>query len=260
MIDVTLASMEENVGDIFEKKYALNYFDFDKNYKLKPMTMMNFLQDISTIHFETRTGHVSKEILNGLWVIVEWQIYLDEMPDQVMSLTIKTEPTYFRKFIAYRNYKIEDESGRCIGSGYSKWAYINPETRRQSNLPKILNEIFMVEENADKPDKLIFEAFETHLFEDTHFTSVYSDLDINKHVNNVTYIRWAIDTLGSEFLDYRKLSALKVSFKREVFEGENVRVSTAKKETAMGAVSSHFVFNNDGELCVQLELDWLQNI
>lgn len=242
--------MEGIVADIYEKKYALNYFDFDKNYKLKPMTMMNFLQDISTIHFETRTAHISKDILNGLWVIVEWQIYLDEMPDQVMSLTIKTEPTYFRKFIAFRNYRIEDETGRCIGSGYSKWAYINPETRKQSNLPKILNEIFMVEENADKPDKLIFEEIEAHLFEDIQITSVYSDLDINNHVNNVTYIRWAIDSLGSEFLDQRKLCALKVSFKREVFEGEIVKVSTAKKETASGAVSSHFIINKDGELCV----------
>lgn len=249
--------MEGTVGDIYEKKYALNYFDFDKNYKLKPMTMMNFLQDISTIHFEKRTANVSKEILNGLWVIVEWQIFLDKMPDQVMSLTIKTEPTYFRKFIAYRNYRIEDETGKCIGSGYSKWAYINPETRRQSNLPKILNEIFSVEENADKPDKLIFEEIDISLYEDIQIKSVYSDLDINNHVNNVTYIRWAIDSLGSQFLDQRQLCALKVSFKREVFESENVKVSTAKKETATGAVSSHFIFNKDGELCVQLELDWL---
>jgi len=244
------------MGDIFEKKYALNYYDFDKNYKLKPTTMMNLLQDISTIHFESRTDHLSREILNGLWVIVEWQVTMDQMPEKIMTLTVKTEPIYFRKFIAYRRYEIEDELGVKIGSGISKWAYIDPFTRRQANLPKILNEIFNVDEAAEKPERFEFDILEPSSFFESQRMSVFSDLDINKHVNNVTYIKWAIDTLGSAFLDSRTIKALKVTFKREVFEEEVVTVSTAKKETAAGAVSSHIISNSESNLCVQLQLEW----
>ncbi len=248
----------------FEKQYAAYNYDFDKNRTLKPMTVMNFLQDISTEHFETATAHVPKDILNGLWVIVEWHIQFGDLPQLASYINVKTIPTYFRKFIAYRDYIIEDSAGNALATGMSKWAYIDPVSRRQSNLPKLLNEIFSVPEDADKPGKLDFETISTDIanLPDYEVVSVYSDLDVNCHVNNVTYIRWAIDALGSGFMDQAKLTELKVNFKREVFEGEKVIVETYKKEIApegdkpTKAITIHEIKSSTGETCVKLQLNW----
>ena len=185
---------------------------------------MNFLQDISTLHFGIRTAHLSEASLPGLWVIVEWQVDLFEMPDAVMDLTVKTEPNYFRKFIAYRRYEIDDDKGKQLGQAISKWAYIDPTTRKQINIPKLLNDVFEVEENCEKPGKIEYEEMEGATLEEMTRTSVYSDIDVNHHVNNVTYIKWAIDALGSELLDHYQLKTLKVSFRREVFEGDRKSV------------------------------------
>lgn len=245
----------------YEKLYPVHNFDFDKNRKLKPMTVMNFLQDISTQHFETATAHVSEEVLKGLWVIVEWQVDFHQMPSLVSCLKVKTIPTYFRKFIAYRDYVIEDDAGNLIASGMSKWAYIDPISRKQVQIPKILNAIFSVREDADKPSKIEFETREENetLFQPQEMQekiSVYSDLDVNHHVNNITYLRWAIDSLGSQFMDGVILSSLKVNFKREVFEGEIVMIETHKKITADKAVTLHDIKTEKGELCVKVQLDW----
>ena len=244
------------MGQVYEKKYALNYFDFDKNYKLKPTTLMNFLQDISTLHFGVRTAHLSEAELPGLWVIVEWQVDLFEMPDTVMDLTVKTEPNYFRKFIAYRRYEIEDNKGKQLGEAISKWAYIDPLSRKQINIPKLLNHVFEVDENCKKPGKVEFEDMEGATLDEMTRTSVYSDIDVNHHVNNVTYIKWAIDALGSELLDRYQLKTLKVSFKREVFEGEAVTVRTEVKETAQCAVSKHEILSSDQTVCVVIQIEW----
>ncbi len=244
------------MGQIYEKKYALNYFDFDKNYKLKPTTLMNFLQDISTLHFGVRTTHLSESELPGLWVIVEWQVDLFEMPATVMDLTVKTEPNYFRKFIAYRRYEIADDKGMQLGQAISKWAYIDPTTRKQINIPKLLNDVFEVDENCEKPGKIEFEEMQGATLDEMTRKSVYSDIDVNHHVNNVTYIKWAIDALGSELLDQYRLKTLKVSFKREVFEGEEVVVSTEVKETAQSAVSKHQILSSDKTVCVVVQIDW----
>ena len=97
---------------------------------------------------------------------------------------------------------------------------------------------------------------------DYEVVSVYSDLDVNCHVNNVTYIRWAIDALGSDFMDQAKLTELKVNFKREVFEGEKVIVETYKKEIAPAgdkpteAITIHEIKSSSGETCVRLQLTW----
>ena len=244
------------MGQVYVKKYALNYFDFDKNYKLKPTTLMNFLQDISTLHFGVRTQHLSDAELPGLWVIVEWQVDLLELPATVMDLTVKTEPNYFRKFIAYRRYEIIDDKGKQLGTAISKWAYIDPTTRKQINIPKLLNAVFEVEENCEKPGKVDFEDMEGATLNEMTRMSVYSDIDVNHHVNNVTYIKWAIDALGSEFLDHYQLKTLKVAFKRELFEGEAVTVSTEIKETALGAVSKHQILSSDLTVCVVVQIDW----
>lgn len=244
------------MGKLFDRKYQLNYFDFDKNYKLKPTTMMNFLQDISTIHFESMTQSISEDVLIGLWVIVEWQITFEHMPKNTGDIIVGTEPTYFRKFIAYRQYEIADLLGNPIGSGISKWAYIDPVSRKQVNIPKILNEVFGVSEHAEKPNKLIFQSFDNLSSDKIQRLAVYTDIDVNKHVNNVTYIRWALDALGSDFLDQYQLSNLKVSFKKEVFEGQMVTIESVKKETATGAISQHNILNEDEQSCVQVEFTW----
>lgn len=241
---------------IYERIYALNYYDFDKNYRLKPTTIMNFLQDISTLHFETKTAELPKGSLPGLWVIVEWNVTILEMPKKVMDLIVRTEPTYFRKFIAYRRYEVLGDEGQIIAEGISKWAYIDPELRKQVNIPKVLNAVFGVPENADKPAKIDFENMDDIAASESLRKSVYSDIDVNDHVNNVTYIKWAIDTLDGRFMNRHALGALKVSFKKEVLEDETVLIQTKIKETANEAVSNHVILDENGCICVQTQFDW----
>lgn len=246
------------MGQVYEKKYALNHFDFDKNHKLKPMTLMNFLQDISTLHFDASTEHLSESELPGIWVIVEWQVDFFVMPDTVIDLTVKTEPIFFRKCISYRKYEFEDDHGNHLGQAISKWAYIDPNTRKQINIPPVLNDVFEVAENCEKPGKIVFEDVVGIRLEDMTRTSVYSDIDTNRHVNNVTYIRWAIDALGSKLLDGYQLKTLKVFFKREIFEGESVVISTEVKETAHSAVTKQQIISSDQTVCVVVQIEGIE--
>lgn len=247
---------ESQMGVTFTKTYAMNYYDFDKNYRLKPVSLMNTLQDISTLHFETATAHVADALLDGVWVIVEWQVEMEILPCTVEPVILTTEPTYFRKFIAYRNYLIKSPTGELLGTAISKWAYINKTTRRQSNIPKLLNEVFQVEEHAEKPDKIQMASLELERSEIYHTKSVYSDIDINNHVNNVAYIRWVIDALGEAFHNKHPFKGLKVSYKKEVLIGEKMAIHSQIKETDKITVSNHQLYNEADELCVHLSFEW----
>lgn len=241
------------MGLKYEREYQLNYFDFDKNYQIKPTTLMNFLQDISTRHFEDATCDVPREDLPGLWVIVEWDIKKNDVSLKAGMIKVVTEPIYFRKFIAYRRYEIYNHENELVLTGYSKWAYIDPVLRKQVNIPKFLNALFHVEADAEKPDKLSFS--DLSMIEQPSercLQAVYTDLDVNKHVNNITYIRWAIDSLGSAYMDGHRFSELKVAFKKEVFEDQQIKVSTKIKETATETISEHLICDLDDQLFVQV--------
>ena len=51
---------------------------------------------------------------------------------------------------------------------------------------------------------------------------MFSDIDYNRHVNNVRYIGWAVDVLPMELLEEKPLRGLTINFNHEVHPGETV--------------------------------------
>lgn len=249
------------MGVTYVQEYGLNTYDFDKNGKVRLTSLVNFLQDISTRHFESAVRDRFEGSL-GLWVIVEWKVNIVKMPETVMNIKVTTEPTYFRKFIAYRGYKIEDENGECIGTGVSKWAYLDVSSRRQANIPSAFNEIFKVEEGAYKPERMVISTPHSEKFHTSKIMSYDSDLDVNQHVNNVVYIRWALDALQMSpfaFDGQWNPMTLKVNFKKEIFAYTEIEIESYVDEISSNEKRSiHRLRNNQGELSVDMEIVWIK--
>lgn len=244
------------MGQIFEKKYELHTYDFDRNGRLKPISLMNYLQDISTVHFETATAHLPEDVLCGVWVIVDWQVEIEQTPEQPMTIVVRTEPTYFRKFIAYRRYVVIDATGNRVATAISKWAYIDPEQRKQLSIPKILNTIFGVEFQAEKPPKMEMRHLSDEPVQRTERLSAYADIDVNQHVNNVSYLKWTLESIQTDFLNAHTVKSLYLTYKKEVLEDERVKIDSKIKETDGETVSRHDIYSEGMELCVQVELIW----
>ncbi len=54
----------------------------------------------------------------------------------------------------------------------------------------------------------------------------YLDTDRNQHVNNISYLSWALDSLPHEFRNRLKVKEVDVSFLRQTYLGENLMVYT----------------------------------
>ena len=234
----------------FEKPYELHTFDFDPHKTVRLTTILNYLQDISTVHYRSLFG---KDHDHAVWVIVEWDIHFVSPIEKIQKLTVKTKPTYFRKFIAYRAYEILDQAGKIVCTATSKWAYINYETRKQETIPQVLYERFGVPENSQKPLKLDHMDFKIECVEGMTFKSRFSDIDINQHVNNVSYLKWALDSLPYEYIKEKSPSRLQVIYKKEVFIDETISVFTEVN----GLETRHILHNRHGQECVKIKLNWL---
>jgi acyl-ACP thioesterase len=249
------------MGVTYVQEYALNTYDFDKNGKVRLTSLVNCLQDISTRHFESAVKDRYSDPL-GLWVIVEWKLDIIKMPETITTIRVTTEPTYFRKFIAYRGYMIEDENGEIIGTGVSKWAYLDIGSRRQANIPAVFNEIFKVEEGAYKPERMVISVPQSETSYKAKIMSHDSDLDVNQHVNNVVYIRWALDALQLSPLAFDENwqpKTLKVNFKKEVFAHTEIDIESFVDDLSLNEKRSiHRLKNNQGELSVDLEIEWIK--
>jgi acyl-ACP thioesterase len=54
----------------------------------------------------------------------------------------------------------------------------------------------------------------------------YLDSDSNRHVNNISYLNWALETLPDAFRDRLKVSKIDVSWIRQTFSGDKITVYT----------------------------------
>ena len=81
----------------------------------------------------------------------------------------------------------------------------------------------------------------------------FADLDINRHVNNVCYLRWACDSLPHEFIETHAPKSLRVQYRKELAIGASGEI-VSSLDTG-GAVSRHAVRNGDEEFC-SLEIGW----
>jgi len=241
------------MADFFEKQYEIHTFDFDVHKTVRKTTLLNYLQDISTLHYAHVTGGWGDD---AVWVIVEWDIEFLKPMDKVQTVTVRTKPTYFRKFIGYRTYEILDQTGDITLRAISKWAYINYETRRQETIPQRLYDLFKVATLGEKPGKLEGMDFKLETPSISKFRSEFSDIDINAHVNNVAYLKWALDSLPMSLMKSKAISRLRVTYKREIFHDSEIIVESEISEDE----TLHSIKNDSGEECVKLRINWKDSL
>jgi len=249
------------MGVQYVKKYEIRTYDFNEFYQMRAETIMNFLQDISTVHYQ-ETVKLHEDIdPDGLWVIVDWDVTIHKFPNCVQTLNVLTEPIYFRKFIAYRRYQITNEAGEVIVEAISKWAYISKTQRRQASIPIAVYHVFEVSPEAPRPEKIVFSQEIKHWLAQSHHQAKYSDIDVNGHVNNVAYFKWMMDAVPREVIENFRPHRIKIQYKKEVFQWDEVAIDIWVTEPVNAHLEgtpyvTKLLITHREETCVLGEIEW----
>ncbi|MBS7526423.1 hypothetical protein KHM83_07015 [Fusibacter paucivorans] len=245
------------MGKEYVKKYEINTVDFDENHRLRAITIINFLQDISTRHYWHALTESGVDDADGFWVIVEWDVKVHFYPERAQFVTVTTEPIYFRKFIAYRRYTIVDELGRCMATAMSKWAYMSLSIRKQANIPPEIYDVFGVAKDAVKPQKL--QKTQQPDVEPIicHHQVGYNDIDVNGHVNNGAYFHWLMNAIPERLKAARQPNGIQIHYRQEVFKGADVVLSLyaapeQQANTEMNGETDHFAHENGNALLADI--------
>ena len=211
--------------NIFEKSYFIGAGETDPSGYCRPSALQTFLQDAATIHAE-RLG-LSREALlarAGLfWVLVRSWYTLSRPILSKETLLVRTWPRGARGAQIYRDFDIEIDGIR-VGEAVTSWVLVNWETRRMVR-PSVIPEAA----NAYAPGR----AKDIHLDklppadilnEAGGRRAVYSDLDVNNHVNNVRYTDYVCDALGMENSPGVWIPSLQLGFTAQVQAGEILRL------------------------------------
>ena len=204
----------------------IRYSECGVNKKLTLPALVNYFQDCSTFHSAGTTGSWEALMEKGLvWMILYWEIEVTRYPSLYEEIKIGTIPYSVKGLFGCRNFFMEDKKGEMIAKANSIWVLINLEKQLPVNVPPEVAEAYPEEERLDmnyNGRKINFPTDGENV-KAGELTVRQRDLDINRHVNNEQYIRFATDALEEAgFGDHTHPGSLRVEYRKQAFKGDMI--------------------------------------
>lgn len=218
---------------------------------------MNYFDDIAMCQSEKLgVGIDYLKERNIAWMLYKWDITIHKYPVYGEIIKVRTVPNSFKKFYAYRRFDILNGQGEKFVSANSLWLLINTDKKRPIKITKDMYKAYQV--RSDEPSEIRKITGPSTIDMEKEFNVRYSDIDTNRHVNNVKYAAWAIETIPLDIVLNYTLANLKVIYKKETTYGKTIKALTQVKTLGDSITCMHSIVDeNNKELCI-LESQWLK--
>lgn len=215
--------------DTFGKfNFTVRSYECSPNGCLTLANLCNYLQEAASVNAEelgfskTNFDAQGKDIT---WVMTRMRVEALRLPKWGETVELFTYPRSGRRIVAYRDFAVNAMDGTQIARATSEWMMIDMSTRRPVAIPDF---VFTLANDVRAPvfpdpqfAKFRWEAREGDqpAFETT---ALASDIDLNRHVNNVRYIVWAMETLAAVNPAIADAISMELVFRSETVAGEKV--------------------------------------
>lgn len=208
---------------MLSKKIIVGPSDVDNSLLLRLSSLLKYTQDISVEAVENSQG-VGKKCRenNLLWIIARTQIEINRLPKYLESIVLKTYPGPSRHFIYPRHYVIESSDGEVLIRMISLWFLIDSKTRRPTTIPNLDEALSTETYIGELPFPARIEKGEGSLLE--KYKVLYTDIDLNGHMNNVRYIDLVLNLFTSKEIRNRSMKKININYSKEVYEGNTIEL------------------------------------
>lgn len=211
--------------EISEYVFPVRFSDCDSASRLRVSSFFDFMEETAILDAEKNGIGIWKMVENGYTTVISRiKLRINHVPvwGEKLRVSTWTKSIYEHK-VAIRDYSVRDERGSVIAEATSSWLLVNLRTGRAEDpesapfFPALYPEKNAISENLElllpreNPRAVLSKR------------ACYSDLDMNRHVNNCRYADWVLDAL---FLDpaFRKMPirSIQMNYLSEVSAGEEI--------------------------------------
>lgn len=211
--------------------FTLYTHDVDVNERWRPGAIFLEMQDVSILHAEQLgMGRAMTLKQNLVFVLVRSRVEMSVYPRLGETVVSTTWPGKANRFFCPRYYTFTRPDGTPLGCASTLWVLIDVTTRQiaspiKARLP--FPDTSDLLPPCPAPDKAV--QLEDVPSEARAYTSVYTDIDINGHVNNTRYVDWLCDSLGTDTLTDASIASLVVNYEKEIRPGTALTLSLRRE-------------------------------
>lgn len=221
-----------NSDKVFRREYLVETYNTSYFQTIKVSDLFKYLQEVASQHSEImKIGFDDLKSKKGAWVLTKQLLEVERLPKALEEFTIHTWSHKLNKIVATRNFIVTDKENNIIIKATSDWVVINLEKRRIIPISKI---------NLD-----YIQSYDLDLFSEAlskininqenlvnEFTKKvrFSDIDINGHMNNTSYVDMVLDSMAEYFTERYTLKVINTNFLQEVKFLEEITIRTYQVE------------------------------
>ncbi|KAF8388446.1 hypothetical protein HHK36_027118 [Tetracentron sinense] len=227
-----LGSLTED-GLSYKENFIVRSYEVGINKTATVETIANLLQEVGCNHAQSvgfsTDGFATTPTMRKLhliWVTARMHIEVYDYPAWGDVVEIETWCQSEGRIGTRRDWILKDyATGIVIGRATSKWVMMNQDTRRLQKVSDDVRDEYLI--HCPRTPRLAFPEEDNSSLkkipklEDPVQCSRLglvprrADLDMNQHVNNVTYIGWVLESMPQEIIDTHELQKITLDYRRE---------------------------------------------
>lgn len=210
----------------FEHRFEIGFRDVGKSNKITNKGLIGYLEDTAGMH-SNQVGYGLNTIdVTGLtWVLLNWKVHIFKRPLYGESILVKTWARHSVKFYTFRDFEVYNSKNELVAIATTKWVLMNAKTM---SLMKISEELIKeydpvlecVFEGEDEINKIDIPKEYSYV---EPYTIQRKDIDINRHVHNVSYLDFAYEVLPEEIYENCDFNNFEILYKKETKLGETIK-------------------------------------
>jgi acyl-ACP thioesterase len=233
---------------LFKKSMAVRSYEVDIHGVVRPASLLNYMMEAAGDHARILGISVRDLIPRGLtWVLSRTHLRISSPAAAREELLVRTWLSTRKGRFACREFEISGHDGRLVAGATCSFAVIDLNSRKSIPIDDRLPAYPLLQERAIADDFASLprlSGFDIEL----SFRVGRSDLDVNRHANNVSYLGWALETVPDGVAENCHPVDLEIAYRAEVFLGETVVARCKRVDDASGPVFHHQLVRREDNL------------
>ncbi len=214
---------------VYRQSFTIRSYDVDFRRQLRPDVLCSYFQEVASEHaLQLGVGYQQLEAQRMFWVLSRLLLRVERLPHWHEEITIETWAKGTDRLFALRDFMVRSASGDVLCQATSSWLILHMDSRRPVRPDAYFSRLQHEEDAlAIRAEKL---PVVSRRYEAYSLQSRYTDLDHNRHVNNLRYIAWMFNCFELAFFEQHQLREMQINFLSEVREGEKVVICFEYRE------------------------------
>ncbi len=250
--------MLKDIG-IATEQYKIASFQMDEKGLASLPAIAGLFQEVAGNHADAKGFGFEQMFKKGcIWVLSRLRIEIERMPRWGEQINISSWVVSREKNVSRRDFIVKDAQEHCIISAMSGWMLIDLKTKRPAKLENIEMKLPVLPDNLAIKGDITKIALVDIVELKSDYMVKYSDLDINKHVNNVQYIRIFQDAFPYNWIKSKKIKSFEINYLAEAAIADALEIVTGKAQGESDKTfGQEIIRRNDNKVICRAKTEWI---